>query len=588
MLLRHPELQSTTEKLPVFSERELLLASIPFSKNMKTEFPSASKKAPETKEAIRKRLATQLGQLIVIAGLPAAGLLTSSTAPDRLMGRFAAGRRASTLAQKINGFKSMQSYMEALFSKAFPTEAFELLDWICERAAEPCGPTVPGTILAMTAFFEDVGGRPEVARLSSFSTVRAVVNDLALELSSGKPRMKKKARQYLTCIINSWENTVCDKLLIDWERTHAWTELVKFWAAHRTNDQAGIKALSVVMNEHGLKGIISMTKTTGPGKTVPALEFTVSFDAWFLRSEWLQEGYDLFDKHRTDRPFLLPLLALDKASFSDREPSFQQSITSTRVLISRATAFEWQTDEEGWTHLEVLKKPLLVPGAQCFWQGHSARATLPTMAAAIGVEKDRIDPLGRWLPQASEEYVRVSAEIVRGVQKQVAEAYRSSKGRDIFFENGLIAELGNFCISRAVPQRLVDEMLTGIRKCTKEPFIADMEVAEVPEVPDSLGGLLGPFTAELPDDELPSFEKGLWVVSQARAGKTQTLHRTGSCWRLPGVHYQRFNFLSDLQIEEAKVGDVLYSSVCRDCFPRGLNQEEATDSSSSDDTTDSD
>ena len=47
------------------------------------------------------------------------------------------------------------------------------------------------------------------------------------------------------------------------------------------------------------------------------------------------------------------------------------------------------------------------------WTGHSERATLTSALAAHGVSKDDRDPLGRWAPEASDEYVRTYRALVR-------------------------------------------------------------------------------------------------------------------------------------------------------------------------------
>ena len=82
-----------------------------------------------------------------------------------------------------------------------------------------------------------------------------------------------------------------------------------------------------------------------------------------------------------------------------------------------------------------------------------------------------------------------------------------------------------------------------------------------------------PLLADLPEDELDRnpLRAGAWVVSLARGGGTQTLHRVGSCWRVPGLHFSRFEVLEESQVLSADPKfDCPFSKICSDCFPKGI------------------
>ena len=65
-------------------------------------------------------------------------------------------------------------------------------------------------------------------------------------------------------------------------------------------------------------------------------------------------------------------------------------------------------------------------------------------------------------------------------------------------------------------------------------------------------------------EEQACLSHGAWVVSEAR----KTLHKVGSCWRRPGLHYRRFTLLDQEEITDPKAKSLLYSRLCSDCFPR--------------------
>lgn len=73
----------------------------------------------------------------------------------------------------------------------------------------------------------------------------------------------------------------------------------------------------------------------------------------------------------------------------------------------------------GW---EILSDINLVPHSLLgFWTGHSARHTLPSLAAACGVSKDERDYLGRWscAKHGSQDYILTSRQVVHSVQNRV-------------------------------------------------------------------------------------------------------------------------------------------------------------------------
>ena len=65
-------------------------------------------------------------------------------------------------------------------------------------------------------------------------------------------------------------------------------------------------------------------------------------------------------------------------------------------------------------------------------------------------------------------------------------------------------------------------------------------------------------------EEQACLSHGAWVVSEAR----KTLHKVGSCWRRPGLHYRRFTLLDQEEVTDPKAKSLLYSRLCLDCFPR--------------------
>ena len=150
-------------------------------------------------------MAEKLGAILLECGFPAASMINQSLMPDRLAGRFAAGKRGSTLGQRIRVYTVMKQYMESSYLKCFPSRPIELIDYLLQRAAQPCGPSVPTSILTMVNFMEEVGGRDVNARVGGNSMVVTVCKDLKLDLVSGRPVQKKKAKQLMVFMQCNYE-----------------------------------------------------------------------------------------------------------------------------------------------------------------------------------------------------------------------------------------------------------------------------------------------------------------------------------------------------------------------------------------------
>ena len=386
--LRAPKRVNTAlierHSLMVRLEPRLLLAA--------DQYPAANKRTKTTKEATRIKLVDRLCRIIVLCDFPAAQLIVGSIAPERLLQRFGAGRRISTLRQKLQSFAQLHKWCQAALGKNFPEKPGELVDFLLERADEPCGPSIPGSVLGMVAFFEEIGGQPINVRLANNSTVKAIVDELKLELSSAKPKAKRKANQLLIGLVLSMEAEVCDGSRSTYFRLLAWTRLLRIWACLRSSDTAGIPAHSLRMEGPDLVGNIEESKTTGRGKSVTTLTFYVAGAAWLCCETWLREGWELFTQGDRRRSFLLPLPNADYDNISDKEPSFIQNCTSFRKLLSEAKNI---VQGDGGVHGCVKAIPgddtLLAVGCQNFWAEHSDRATLSSWAAAMNFAKSRRD-----------------------------------------------------------------------------------------------------------------------------------------------------------------------------------------------------
>ena len=550
---------SCSSQTQVYTERELL--GFGRLKAAALEYPSSTKRKVQTKEDERHNVIRRIGESMARCNFPIYQQLQTSTAPERVMQRLGAGKRLRTLKEKLRVVLLLERWVQAVFGKSFPSTSMELTDYMLDRAEEPCGPSIPRSVLSAVAFFEDLGGVLQARRISADNSLIAMTNELKLELSASRPACKKKAPQLMIAFVVAWEASVCDRSVFDMQRLRIWIKLVKIWSALRTADMSGIPARSLTFEGGILRGKILISKTTGVGKAVGEMVFTVTDEAWLHSQDWLAVGWKLFESSVSDRGFLIPLPSQDFQTLSDKEPSYEQWLTADRKLLAETHVLEEEVSdlsgESTWTSGTVR---FLIQGAQLFWSGHSDRGTIPTWAAALNIHEDRINNVGRWCPKASAEYVRVSQDIARGVQSEVSRRIREASGTDVCFENSVLRELAIFCGDRGASAGEIERMLLRLK--SGRELLAPASIVLSPSSPEVD---VQPNTFEFdelePTEGWTDLSYGKRVISLEKSGGARTLHQVGSCWRIPGLHYRKFEFL-----DEGEKGG--YHRLCRDCFPK--------------------
>ena len=456
-----------------------------------------------------------------------------------------------------------------------------LMDYLTDRADEPCGSSSPGDVVAIISSFENLGNRPTSERVANSGRPRNLMSELQVALAVDKPRVKRKAVPYLAIFLASWETTVMDLAQPCYVRTLAWVKCLQVWAALRTSDMANISPQNLELSTARLSGKITGSKTTGAGKKVHSLEFFVSRSCWLVQADWIEVGLEILLKDAKPRGYLLPLPNADLSSCSEQEATFNEMCVATRKLLadSREVRPAGANTVGELDVFEVIHvgEPLPLPGAQMCWGEHSARATLTTWAAELNFQKPERDFLGRWRPSESDEYVRNQAHITEKIQKAVALSLKS-RGAICSSDELTLEHLEKFCNKKGISAADVRDMVRAIRKASAlcEPMASEgfdvvletpAEDAPDPESDGPCDDGSGPDQMTASEDsveEQACLSHGAWVVSEAR----KTLHKVGSCWRRPGLHYRRFTLLDQEEITDPKAKSLLYSRLCSDCFPR--------------------
>ena len=627
-LLVASELKKAEERLSYVRsiQQELLSSVVPAKGSAKiTRWPTRFEKRMNAagdnlnlrngvERAERERWIDELKHLLYEARLPSMFRDMPIDLVDPSL-RFGKGRRASTLRKHVKTWRRARDWMVKTFSYPWPRHPEEFALYLealsnepCGRTVPPCGRTVPGSVYKTFIFMEIAGEVEPEYQMHKAVAIRNILEELALKLEGVAPKFAKKAWHLPVAVVRALEIAVMDRELTRFIRCYAWFRLMKLWAGLRFSDTKGLAFNSVRLEEYGLVGVLSVTKTTGPGKKVAMLKMYVNKDAWLEEEKWLEEGWKMWEDMSAergfgDRDFFLPMPSKDLEGVVRRMAQYYTASQMSQALFSE---------------LEVIDDPrrdkMLQAGVGTVWTEHSERVTLRTWAAASGVPDRVMKLLGRWSPSVDQGYERQVRRDVLQAQKHTAVAIKKSLGRTDFLDERLVmqavAERMDFLGYNDEEIRIQVERLTSFhgnkREEVKRLRMEDMsfqewvhlgeeEPTEEVETPGpSEEGVGAKEKVELDEIEISEDEEGSvvrvpmghYVVSVVGRSKMRTLHRVGECFRKPGEHYANYDYIGNEPPDAS-----MFHRACRVCFPKGgisVNSDQVDSESGEDDVSSSD
>ena len=176
--LRQPWLIQERPLAKLFSERELLQARIAAKVpgGVARDFPIARRVARRSRDEVRAAVVDRIGVILTEAKLPAAEIIKNSTAPLKLLLRLGAGLRTNTLKSKLRTYEKMKRWLDSVYGIFFVESPVQAMDYLTDRADEPCGSSIPGDVVGMINFFENLGNRPTSERVASSGLLRNLVS----------------------------------------------------------------------------------------------------------------------------------------------------------------------------------------------------------------------------------------------------------------------------------------------------------------------------------------------------------------------------------------------------------------------------
>jgi hypothetical protein len=477
--------------------------------------------------------------------------------------------RPATVKKRVRTWELFSRWLMWRRGRVWPSSAVDLVDYIHEKVAEGCFASFPEVFRAAVSWMESRSGLPDGQRFSQDGFFRRNV-DRALVVAVRGAESVKKAPRFPLSVVAALEVQVMDRGLPVVVRIVTWMRLLKVFGVLRSDDILRLRPGDVSLRESGLSGKLAQTKTTGAGKKVRELPLFVPRGMFVVEDGWLGEGHRLWSAlPRPGRDYFLPRPRQDLQSFYDCPASsgdmavlYRYVLTLLKVPV-RADGedeFSMEGGASGWARGETL---LLIPPLDAGWTGHSERSTLPSIFAAAGVPKSERDPLGRWSPSGSDDYVRTYRSLVKGLAARFRSLVMAGAIFDALDEDDAISDVVSIIEGKLEGEgakvKEAGQALVVLSKTFYQALAA--AAGDVRAGPPSAAGPAinpEPATGEHVQDEVPA----PYLIAMTGHGRILCLHRREGCWRSRALEFRSFEW-----VDMSPVPEELYTRHCLLCWP---------------------
>ncbi|CAJ1410855.1 unnamed protein product, partial [Effrenium voratum] len=193
----------------------------------------------------RTRWTVMLKRIIVESELPASEGWNAD--PDgTAWHRVGKGRRSTTLRKHVKTWRHVATWLYSTYNVPWPRTIEQFIEYVTHRVAEPCGKSIPTSLMKTLMFIEVAGEVPEKERLCKHPALQNTLEAVQIPVE----------------IVMALERYVMTEGVPRYPRAYAWFRLVKLIALL------------------GLRGVLKRTKTTRAGKKVEVQHVFISVDAW--------------------------------------------------------------------------------------------------------------------------------------------------------------------------------------------------------------------------------------------------------------------------------------------------------------------
>ena len=519
----------------------------------------------EEKEAMeREALCLRLYALLAIYKAPCLLELSSDLDSGRKAEVVAGRLRNGSLRRYLAHIEDMVLWMQRTKLRGPPYRAGDVVDFLFMLAEEPCGHTVPGSVLRALSWFEKASDLAPDRRTTAGRLVWSTKEVLTRTLSRPDRPVKRAPRLPGAMIVSLEILTMNDRESLG-IRVGSFYRLLKCWGTLRHDDVQRICPQRVRFFGGRFSVVLSVSKTSGPDRRQVELPIAITEDSWLYERDWLQVGWKLLmDAAPFDRDYLIPALHPDFGAFRRRMASYSE-ISAMSAAVTR--------------RLVTLEGSRLVPDELVeLWTEHSERATLPTLLDGFGLDPRDRDALGRWRPEGSDTYMRSFSAKIKRIHRYLKSELEKQRLEGELDDHDVLEAAYDWLRSRRSmgdeeARRIVNDFRSALG--TWQVQDADSPVSDEEQADD-----------EQSDDTEPEASKatprdsGFVLVTSQRG--TVRLHRAGpgGCWMARARDFR--NYILSEQLPEPSE----YTHRCRLCWAQDVagSSDESSRGSSDHDT----
>ena len=323
-------------------------------------------------------------------------LMAGRGSGDDVMLKWFEPSKASTRTKHVGELKRLQRWCVAHGKGKWDWRAEVLSDYFADRQSEPCGPTVPSSILTAVNHVGDLLGLEQGGRDS-------ILKRESIRWAADAARPVKRAKSYTLEFVGLLEAKLADEELPLTLRVVCGTIRLMVGASLRQHDLQHTRPKEAYFEGSSLFGRCWATKTTGAhqGRVWACSGEHVS------RPGWLKVYWDLFSKSTGtfNRDHWLPVFDIESDAFLTVPAEYSDMLGATRWALGKIGV----VDAEGYG---------------C----HSAKPTLITWALCAGERPENVRLQGGWKDERMlDVYNRASMMVPADMSARVLRAVREGR-----------------------------------------------------------------------------------------------------------------------------------------------------------------
>ena len=503
--------------------------------------PTSVCQRAEREATARSRWTAELAEMLANTDTPA------STQTDQpLVSQVGAGRRASTLHQRVCVLRHFKKWLQKEHNLNFPTSQAHVVGFLRTRAEQGASRSTLKSIKAALSFFELAAGVETQNQLTKKRIFRNAFAETMTSAKASKP--PRQAPRPFIIMLSALEDAVFDVQIPPFYRAFAWWHLVQCWGVLRHSDHLGFHPLDTALfdiTRGCLRATLTRTKTTGDDKQVRYRPLFISSSAWVKHQTWLPAGWKILQELAPlPRDYLLPSPADSGFSIRYREMSHSDALAADTLLLSTLRDPFHRNDIPGGFLL--LRKV-----AVNFFTEHSYRSFLPTAAGCMGfLGKDgsNLDLVGCWKATGGQAYVRAHRHRALIVQRSLRRLIENGTACHTIDEEESVFELKRWLLAQGLPEVQVDAQCRALHlSATFIPVSAGPGVVLKTEPPALMEPPAKGSKASRRLEALKSLKPGFYLAHLRYRKGSGTLHQLHSCFRVPGVDYVDYTFMGAIK-----------------------------------------